>query len=136
MLKRVYLTVIAILCNYVSFAISPHGVRVDDIDRGHYSKGSGDAAGLIVILIVIVIAGVLIAIGSSSPPKSNNRPSSKPSQKFSSKSLYDNYLAYLEEQRRIAEKEDEDFRKGCFWVVLVFMIWFIIYVANSFFNFI
>lgn len=125
MIKRISLTVISILCTLLSFAIDPHGARVDHYDRG-YSSGGGSGAGILIVLVIIVGSIILFA-GSSNSKK-----------KESTSSSLSNYNPYhdLEERIRRQKKEDEDFKKGCSWALWICGTWFAIYMANYFFHFI
>ena len=123
MIKRISLTVISILYTLLSFAIDPHGARVDHYDRG-YSSGGGGGAGILILLVIIVGAIILFADSSNSKKKEPTSSSSS------------NYNPYhdLEERIRRQKKEDEDFRKGCSWTLWICGTWLAIFLLNYFFK--
>ena len=116
---------LSIMCTLSSFAIDPHGARVDHYDRG-YSSGGGSGAGFLIVLFIVVGAIILFASSSNTKKKETK----------SSSSLNYNPYHDLEERIRRQQKEDEDFKKGCSWAFWIIGIWFTIFMANYFFNFI
>lgn len=124
MTKRISLTAVSILCTLLSFAIDPHGARVDHYDRG-YSSGGGSGAEILIVLVIIVGAIILFA-GSSNSKK--NVTTSRSSSNYNP--YYD-----IEERIRRQQKEDEDFKKGCSWAFWIIGIWFTIFITNHFFHY-
>ena len=68
MFKRLYFTTVAILCSLLTFAIDPHGSRVDHYDRG-YSSGSGGGAGIIFVVVIIFVVYIIFRGSSSNSNK-------------------------------------------------------------------
>lgn len=119
MIKRIYTATLYLLFTLCSFAIDPHGARVDHYDRGYNHSGSGGAG--IFILLVIIAGGIILLLIFSNSNKKN----------VASSSTYNPYTDWDERLRR-QKIEDEDFRKGCSWAIWIIGIWFVIFMANYF----
>ncbi len=62
MIKRIYFSIVAMLFTVSSFAITPHGSRLDRYDRGY---GSGDIGSGVLFVLVVIVAVILILLTSS-----------------------------------------------------------------------
>ena len=97
-----------------SFAISPHGSR---LDYGHSSHNGGG----VFIVIFIVVAIVFLLANSKSSSSKNSK-----SNVYNNSEYY-----YLEERIKKAELERKDFEKGCLWLICIIAVFLIGIIINS-----
>lgn len=112
-MKKLGLFVMALLSTVASFAIDPHGARVD-------SEG-GAGAGLFVLAVLVGLGFFLYAYFAN-PNTQNNIQSTK-------KDIYDQWVERGKARRKA---EEEAGLKGCIWTIIIVGTFILLaYLSNN-----